>query len=95
MAAQGSGGKEVGKLEQSNPVPLAAAKGSWAGFGDIVAAAAVEGVLELLEKAIGQAALTLARREPAESACQRGARGCYCPRTAARFLQRRPRNREG
>ncbi len=45
-------GKEVGKLEQSNPVPIAATKGSWAGFGDIVAAAAVEGVLQLLDKAL-------------------------------------------
>lgn len=44
-------GKEVGKVEQANPVPLAAARGSWAGFGDIVAAAAVEGILELLDKA--------------------------------------------
>jgi len=47
-------GKEVGKVEQANPVPLAAARGSWAGFGDIVAQAAVEGVLELLEKALGK-----------------------------------------
>ena len=45
-------GKEVGKVDQANPVPLAAARGSWAGFGDIVAQAAVEGVLELLEKAL-------------------------------------------
>ena len=48
-------GKEVGNIEQSNPVPLAAARGSWVGFGDIVAAAAVEGVLELLEKALNKA----------------------------------------
>ncbi|HTE36679.1 MAG TPA: hypothetical protein VK630_09055 [Reyranella sp.] len=47
-------GKEVGKVDQSNPVPLAAARGSWAGFGDIVAQAAVEGVLDLLEKALGK-----------------------------------------
>jgi len=47
-------GKTIGDLEQSNPVPLAAAKGSWAGFGDIVATAASEGVLELLEKAINR-----------------------------------------
>jgi hypothetical protein len=47
-------GKEVGKVEQANPVPLAAARGSWAGFGDIVAQAAVEGVLELLEKALAR-----------------------------------------
>ncbi len=47
-------GKSVGDLEQANPVPLAAAKGSWAGFGDIVATAASEGVLELLEKAINR-----------------------------------------
>ena len=47
-------GKEVGNVEQSNPVPLAAARGSWAGFGDIVAAGGVEGVLELLEKALGK-----------------------------------------
>lgn len=45
-------GKNVGDIEQSNPVPLAAARGSWAGFGDIVATAASEGVLELLEKAL-------------------------------------------
>jgi len=44
-------GKEIGKVEQANPVPLTAARGSWAGFGDIVAAAAVEGILELLDKA--------------------------------------------
>ena len=44
-------GKEVGKVEQANPVPLAAARGSWAGFGDIVAAAAVDGILELIDKA--------------------------------------------
>ncbi|MFZ5780711.1 MAG: hypothetical protein ACOY4R_10980 [Pseudomonadota bacterium] len=48
------GGKSIGDLEQANPVPLAAAKGSWAGFGDIVATAASEGVLELLEKAINR-----------------------------------------
>lgn len=47
-------GKTVGDIEQSNPVPMAAAKGSWAGFGDIVASAASEGVLELLEKAINR-----------------------------------------
>ncbi len=47
-------GKEVGKVEQANPVPVAATKGSWAGFGDIVAAAAVEGILELLEKAVNK-----------------------------------------
>ena len=46
------GGKEIGKVDQSNPVPLAATRGSWAGFGDIVAQAAVEGLLELLEKAL-------------------------------------------
>jgi hypothetical protein len=45
-------GKNVGDIEQANPVPLAAARGSWAGFGDIVATAASEGVLELLEKAL-------------------------------------------
>jgi hypothetical protein len=45
-------GQEVGKVEQSNPVPVAATRGSWAGFGDIVAAAAVEGILELLDKAL-------------------------------------------
>jgi hypothetical protein len=44
-------GREIGKIDQSNPVPLAAARGSWAGFGDIVAQAAVEGILELLEQA--------------------------------------------
>jgi hypothetical protein len=47
-------GRTVGDLEQSNPVPLAATKGSWAGFGDIVATAASEGVLELLEKALNR-----------------------------------------
>ena len=47
-------GKEVGKVDQSNPVPIAATKGSWVGFGDIVATAAVEGVLELLEKALNK-----------------------------------------
>jgi hypothetical protein len=47
-------GKVIGDIEQSNPVPMAAAKGSWAGFGDIVASAASEGVLELLEKAINR-----------------------------------------
>jgi hypothetical protein len=45
-------GKEVGNVEQSNPVPAAATRGSWTGFGDIVASAAAEGVLELLEKAL-------------------------------------------
>jgi hypothetical protein len=45
------GGREIGKVDQSNPVPLAATRGSWAGFGDIVAQAAVEGLLELLEQA--------------------------------------------
>ena len=45
-------GRTVGDLEQANPVPLAATRGSWAGFGDIVATAASEGVLELLEKAL-------------------------------------------
>ena len=45
------GGKEIGKIDQSNPVPLAAARGSWAGFGDIVAQAAVEGIVELIEQA--------------------------------------------
>ena len=44
-------GREVGKVDQSNPVPISATKGSWVGFGDIVATAAVEGILELLEKA--------------------------------------------
>jgi hypothetical protein len=47
-------GKEVGRVDQSNPVPIAATKGSWVGFGDIVAAAAVEGVLELLDKALAK-----------------------------------------
>ncbi|MBN9086784.1 MAG: hypothetical protein J0J01_07745 [Reyranella sp.] len=47
-------GKEIGKVDQSNPVPLAATRGSWAGFGDIVAQAAVEGILELLEKSLGK-----------------------------------------
>ncbi|MCA0302343.1 MAG: hypothetical protein LCH95_08035 [Proteobacteria bacterium] len=48
-------GRTVGDLEQSNPVPLAATRGSWAGFGDIVATAASEGVLELLQKALTRA----------------------------------------
>lgn len=48
-------GKAVGDLEQSNPVPLAATRGSWAGFGDVVAAAASEGILELLDKALNPA----------------------------------------
>jgi hypothetical protein len=47
-------GQNVGDIEQSNPVPLAAARGSWAGFGDIVATAAAEGVLELLDKALNR-----------------------------------------
>ncbi len=47
-------GKDVGNVEQSNPVPVAATRGSWVGFGDIVASAAVEGVLELLEKALAK-----------------------------------------
>ena len=47
-------GKDIGDIEQSNPVPLAAARGTWAGFGDIVASAAAEGVLQLLEKAINR-----------------------------------------
>jgi hypothetical protein len=47
-------GKEIGKIEQANPVPLAAARGSWLGFGDIVATAAVEGVLQLLDKALSR-----------------------------------------
>jgi hypothetical protein len=49
-------GRKVGDIEQANPVPLAAARGSWAGFGDIVATAASEGILELLEKALNKAA---------------------------------------
>jgi hypothetical protein len=44
-------GKLIGKVDQSNPVPISATKGSWVGFGDIVATAAVEGILELLDKA--------------------------------------------
>jgi hypothetical protein len=47
-------GANVGDIEQANPVPLAAARGSWAGFGDIVATAASEGVLELLERALNR-----------------------------------------
>jgi hypothetical protein len=43
-------GKEIGKVDQANPVPLSATRGSWAGFGDIVAQAAVEGILDLLEQ---------------------------------------------
>ena len=48
-------GATVGDIEQPNPGPLAAARGTWAGFGDIVATAAAEGVLELLQKALNQA----------------------------------------
>jgi hypothetical protein len=44
-------GQLVGKVDQSNPVPISATKGSWTGFGDIVASAAVEGILDLLDKA--------------------------------------------
>ena len=47
-------GKDVGNVEQSNSVPLAATRGSWAGFGDIVAGAAVEGILELMDKALSK-----------------------------------------
>ena len=47
-------GKDVGTIEQSNAVPTEATRGSWAGFGDIVASAAVDGVLELLEKALNK-----------------------------------------
>jgi len=49
---QDPSGKSVGDLEQSNVVQVAATKGSWNGFGDVVAAAAAEGVLQLLEKAL-------------------------------------------
>jgi hypothetical protein len=47
-------GRKVGDIEQSNPVPLTATRGTWAGFGDIVATAASEGILELLEKALNR-----------------------------------------
>ena len=47
-------GKEVGELEQANNVPMASARGSWSGFGDVVGMAAVEGILELLEKALNR-----------------------------------------
>lgn len=47
-------GKDVGELEQANNVPMASARGSWAGFGDVVGMAAVEGILELLEKALNR-----------------------------------------
>jgi len=50
------GGRKVGDIEQGNPVPLTAARGTWAGFGDIVATAASEGILELLEKALNKGA---------------------------------------
>jgi len=49
---QDPSGKPVGDLEQSNVVQVAATRGSWGGFGDVVAAAAAEGVLQLLEKAL-------------------------------------------
>jgi uncharacterized lipoprotein YmbA len=48
-------GKDVGELEQVNNVPMASARGSWAGFGDVIGMAAVEGILELLEKALNRA----------------------------------------
>jgi hypothetical protein len=47
-------GKDIGNIEQANPVPAVATRGSWVGFGDIVASAAVEGVLELLDKALNR-----------------------------------------
>jgi hypothetical protein len=47
-------GRDVGELEQANNVPMAAVRGSWAGFGDVVGMAAVEGILELLEKALNR-----------------------------------------
>jgi hypothetical protein len=47
-------GKEVGELEQANNVPMASARGSWSGFADVVGMAAVEGILELLEKALNR-----------------------------------------
>jgi hypothetical protein len=47
-------GKDLGNVEQSNAVPIAATRGSWAGFGDIVASAAVDGILELLEKTLNK-----------------------------------------
>lgn len=48
---QDPSGKQVGDLEQSNPVPTAATQGSWTGFAEIVTAAAAEGILELLRQA--------------------------------------------
>ena len=47
-------GRDIGDLEQANNVPLAATRGSWAGFGDVIGMAAVEGILELLEKALNR-----------------------------------------
>lgn len=47
-------GRDVGDLEQANTVPLAATRGSWSGFGDVIGMAAVEGILELLEKALNR-----------------------------------------
>ncbi|MBV8394106.1 MAG: hypothetical protein JOY81_13060 [Alphaproteobacteria bacterium] len=47
-------GKDVGKVEQSNPVPVAATRGTWAGFGDIVADAAVEGIITLINKVLSK-----------------------------------------
>lgn len=47
-------GKEVGKVEQTNPVPVAATRGTWAGFGDIVADAAIEGIITLINKVLSK-----------------------------------------
>ena len=47
-------GRDLGNVEQSNAVPIAATRGSWAVFGDIVASAAVDGILELLEKTLNR-----------------------------------------
>ena len=81
-------GKNVGDLEQANPVPLAAAKGSWAGFGDIVATAAVRRRARTARKGAQSAALEHGARDP-ESACQRGAFGCYCPGSGS-ILAKKP-----
>jgi hypothetical protein len=88
MGAEGSAGKEVGNVEQSNHVPLAAARGSWAGFGDIVAQAAVEGILELLEKACNQPRYA-ARGRVARIGLSEGGSGLLLFRQAARFCMRK------
>ena len=85
--------QEVGNIEQSNPVPLAAAQGRWAGFGDIVATAAVRRRARTARKGAQPAALGPPCRQP-ESACQRGVRDCYCPRQRLNSCNEDRSNRE-